>query len=84
MLHYYLSVGGADAINCLGHDMSKLTAKDFDTFIDNMMSRGKRVYLERGHVAIAPTEGIGLSDLIEMQRLNKNGGLANHIANKGE
>lgn len=64
--------------------MSKLTAKDFDTFIENMKSRGKRVYLEHGHVAIAPTEGIGLNDLVEMQRLNKNGGLANHIANKGE
>lgn len=28
MLHYYLSVGGADAINCLGHDMNELTAKE--------------------------------------------------------
>lgn len=64
--------------------MSKLTEKDFDAFIENMKSRGKRVYLERGHVAIAPTEGIGLKDLIEMRRLNKDNGLANHIANKGQ
>lgn len=64
--------------------MSKLTAKDFESFIENMQSRGKRVYLERGHVAIAPTEGVGLKDLMEMQRLNKHGGLANHIANKGD
>lgn len=64
--------------------MSKLTEKDFDAFIENMKSRGKRVYLERGHVAIAPTEGIGLKDLIDMRRLNKDNGLANHIANKGQ
>lgn len=64
--------------------MSKLTEKDFDAFIENMKSRGKRVYLERGHVAIAPTEGIGLKDLMEMQRLNKDNGLADHIANKGQ
>lgn len=64
--------------------MSGLTEKDFDTFIENMKSRGKRVYLERGHVAIAPTEGIGLKDIMEMQRLNKRGELANHIASKGE
>jgi hypothetical protein len=63
--------------------MTKLTEKDFDAFIANMNSRGKRVYLERGHVAIAPTEGIGLKDFIEMRRLNKNNGLANYIANKG-
>jgi hypothetical protein len=64
--------------------MSKLTEKDFDAFIENMKSRGKRVYLERGHVAITPTEGIGLKDLMEIQRLNKNNGLADHIANKGQ
>lgn len=64
--------------------MRKLTEKDFDAFIENMKSRGKRVYLERGHVAIAPTEGIGLKDLMEMQRLNKDNGLADHIANKGQ
>lgn len=64
--------------------MNKLTEKDFEAFIDNMKARGKRVYLERGHVAIAPTEGIGLKDLMEMQRLNKNDGLAKYIASKGE
>ena len=64
--------------------MRKLTEKDFDIFIENMKSRGKRVYLERGHVAIAPTEGIGLKDIMEMQLLNKHGDLANYIASKGE
>lgn len=64
--------------------MSGLTEKDFDTFIENMKSRGKRVYLERGHVAIAPTEGVGLKDIMEMQRLNKHGEMANYIASKGE
>lgn len=64
--------------------MSGLTEKDFDTFIENMKSRGKRVYLERGHVAIAPTEGVGLKDIMEMQRLNEHGDLANYIASKGE
>lgn len=62
--------------------MSK--SADYSAFIDKMKNQGRTVSLEGNFVVIRPAEVVSLSDIMEMQRLNKRDGLAKHIAKEGK
>lgn len=56
----------------------------YSAFISKMKAQGRTVSVEGNFVVIRPSTGVSITDIMEMQRLNKNDGLAKHIASKGE
>ncbi|VCY08389.1 hypothetical protein BANRA_01831 [Klebsiella pneumoniae] len=49
-------------------------------FVKRMEKQGRQFEVNGNFVVISPTNGLAMSDLIEMQNLNKKGELADYIA----
>ena len=49
-------------------------------FVQRMEKQGRRFEVNGNFVVISPTNGLAMSDLIEMQNLNKKGELAYYIS----
>lgn len=62
--------------------MSK--SAEYSAFISKMVKQGRTVSVEGNFVVIRPAEGVSITDIMEMQRLNKSDGLAKHIAKEGK
>ncbi|MBZ1582657.1 hypothetical protein [Klebsiella pneumoniae] len=49
-------------------------------FVKRMEKQGRQFEVNGNFVVISPTNGLAMSDLIEMQNLNKKGELADYIS----
>lgn len=49
-------------------------------FVQRMQKQGRQFEVSGNFVAISPTFGLAMSDIIEMQNLNKKGELADYIS----
>ncbi|EPJ1886626.1 hypothetical protein ACTE63_004526 [Enterobacter asburiae] len=49
-------------------------------FLKRMEEQGRSLAVNGNFVSISPTSGLAMADLMEMQKLNKNGELAEYIS----
>lgn len=50
-------------------------------FVKRMDEQGRTLEVNGNFVSISPAAGLAISDMMEMQKLNKKGELAEYIAN---
>lgn len=59
-------------------------SKEIKEFIDNMAEQGRKVMISGEYVIIRPSSGISVTDIMQMQRLNKRDALYKYLKNENQ
>lgn len=59
-------------------------SKPIADFVKRMEEQGRSLEVHGNFVVITPSAGLAISDMMQMQKLNKKGELAEYVTNSGK